>query len=443
MADRNKMQKIIASMLLALVGLTGCIPPSADQSVVTIEPSNETVPAPVIAPGQVLISPSKVPTPSPTITPAPNPIIITGNTTVNVSHVLPGDNIPLGIHDSFSTGASTVDLLVKGDEIWAATSEGVVRYDSEKGTIKKYTVADGLGNNAVLKLALDSKGNIWAACRVSGVSCFNGTNWRNYNVADGLISNDVITLAADKIGGVWVSAYWGVSYFNGSNWTAYTSVKQDAPMAGGGGGNPNNPNTIYVEGVSLDAADVIFIDKAGNVWFSSRVAGVARFDGKSWELFAPGGGVSAVNEDRDGNLWFGTNRGGVSKFDGSKLQNFVISEYQTIIPRPFIGDIEQDKNGNIWVIAYGGGAALYDGRSWQVFTAKDGLTSSNGQSMFFDSEGIPCVITDNGICSFNGTVWRTLTSKDGIPSGQIRTVTKDNFGHIWLGSVEGSVQRMP
>ena len=354
--------------------------------------------------------------------------------------VNPDSNIPV----AFSTGEPIWDLLFAGDEMWVGTIGGVVRCDLKKGTTQKYTIQDGLGSNVVRKLARDTRGNIWATGHLAGVNRFDGTKWQNFTVQDGLISDDVITLETDRQGGVWVSGYWGVSYYDGTTWQAFTNVPPDALVTGGE--NPNNPKATLIENVELSAADVIFVDSRGAVWFSDRTTGVTRFDGENWKLFSSEdglaeGGVTAITEDKDGNLWFGGMKG-ITCFDGSRFQIFTIKEHQSIIPRPYIQDIRQDKQGNIWVAAFGGGVSRYDGADWRVFTTADGLPGDNAQSIYLDREGNPGVIIDKGVSRFNGTGWQTLTAEDGLPDGEIRTFAMDDAGNLWFGGAGYEIRRI-
>jgi ligand-binding sensor domain-containing protein len=346
--------------------------------------------------------------------------------------------------ESFSIGTPVLDLLCTGGGIWAGTSRGVFRCDPETGEIKRYTEGDGLGNNTVRKITSDSNGNIWAACYTEGVCKFDGKEWQHFTVDDGLISNDVITLAADRHGGIWVSAYWGVSYYDGTEWEAFTSLDPDAMVVGGE--NPNNPDAVLLEDTDLGAADVILVASRGEVWFSNRHDGVTRFDGEDWTLFSLENGiearsVSAITEDKDGNLWFGS-FSGVTRFDGSQFTVFPIEEYESIIPRPYVQDIRTDKSGNIWIAAYGGSVSRYDGTGWKVFTTAEGLPDENGRFIFFDREGNPGILTEEGVSFLTDTSWRVLTEDDGIPDEKIRSMTIDDSGAIWFGSEKGEISRL-
>lgn len=345
---------------------------------------------------------------------------------------------------SFSVGEPVLDLLYAGGEIWAGTSGGVFCCDPETGETRQYTEGDGLGNNVVRNITSDSNGNIWVTCYIEGVCKFDGTEWQHFTVEDGLISNDTITMAADRHGGIWVSAYWGVSYYDGIEWESFTSQDPDAMVIGGE--SPNNPDALLLEGTDLDAADVIFIDSRGMVWFSNRHDGVTRFDDGKWALFSSENGmeargVSAITEDKDSNIWFGS-ASGATRYDGSQFTVFPIEGYESIIPRPFIKDIEEDTKGAIWVAAYGGGVSRYDGTGWRVFTMAEGLPDKNGRFIFFDREGNSGVVTDEGVSILTDTGWRLLTEDDGIPDSKIRSITTDNTGAVWFGSEKGEISRL-
>jgi hypothetical protein len=62
---------------------------------------------------------------------------------------------------AFTNGNEINAMLFKGKELWAATSGGVIRIDSENATYRKYTTLDGLANNDVHAIALDKQGRLW------------------------------------------------------------------------------------------------------------------------------------------------------------------------------------------------------------------------------------------------------------------------------------------
>lgn len=343
---------------------------------------------------------------------------------------------------SFTTGDTILGLMMTGNELWATTSGGVIRWDLGNGNQRKFTTQDGLGSDKVRKIIQDSQGNIWVTSYVSGVSRFNGSGWESFNVKNGLCSDQTITLAADKKGGVWVSAYWGVSYFDGRQWSSYSNVSPDEPAIGGPNPMKDCRNLTIIEG-ELSAVDVIFVDSRGNTWFSSRARGVTRFDGEQWRLFTNKdglgtGGIYTIFEDKDGIIWFDSYTG-MTSFDGAKFTSHSIPAYKSVIPRPIGQDILQDNQGNLWLAAYGGGVVKFDGKDWQAFSVQDGLPSINAQDLFLNLDGYPGVITDKGVSRFNGSDWEVMTAADGLTEGKVRVVVNDDKGNLWFGA-EGGVR---
>ncbi|MDD5537392.1 MAG: hypothetical protein PHF12_00320 [Candidatus Omnitrophica bacterium] len=338
---------------------------------------------------------------------------------------------------SFTTEDAVLGLVATANELWATTSSGVIRWDLENGSQRKYTMQDGLASDNARKIIRDSRGSIWVTCYVSGVSRFDGNKWDSFTVKNGLCSNETITLAADKSGGVWVSAYWGVSCFDGQQWSSYSNVSPDEPAIGGPNPMKDCQNLTLVDG-ELSAADMIFIDSHGNVWFSSRGRGVTRYDGKDWRLFTSKdglgtGGINTIFEDKDGVIWFDGSTG-ISSFDGAKFTFHLIPAYQSVVPRPIAQDILQDNQGNLWLAAYGGGVVRFNGKDWQAFSVQDGLPSVNAQALFLTKDGYPGVITDKGVCRFDGNTWQLMTAADGLPESKVRVVVSDGEGNLWFGA---------
>ncbi len=73
----------------------------------------------------------------------------------------------------FSSGNEVNDLLLDGNIVWAATQDGVVRWDTEAGTNLKFTVLDGLPGNYVSSVSRDKSGQLWVLTS-DGPALFDG-----------------------------------------------------------------------------------------------------------------------------------------------------------------------------------------------------------------------------------------------------------------------------
>jgi ligand-binding sensor domain-containing protein len=98
--------------------------------------------------------------------------------------------------------------------IWIGTNEGVSRFDGISGWIT-YDTNDGLKNNRVNAIAIDSSNNVWFAHSAVGqqgvwLSRFDGsTTWITYNIDhnSGVELTDATSLAVDSVGNVWAGTF--------------------------------------------------------------------------------------------------------------------------------------------------------------------------------------------------------------------------------------------
>jgi len=49
----------------------------------------------------------------------------------------------------FTDGNQINKLLISGNDLWAATAGGLVRWDIRNGTYRKYIIADGLASDSI------------------------------------------------------------------------------------------------------------------------------------------------------------------------------------------------------------------------------------------------------------------------------------------------------
>lgn len=67
----------------------------------------------------------------------------------------------------------------------------------------RYSVADGLAGETVYSIAQDKDGFLWIATE-TGLSRFDGRTFKNYTISDGLPDNDIIKVFVDSKNRVWV-----------------------------------------------------------------------------------------------------------------------------------------------------------------------------------------------------------------------------------------------
>lgn len=96
-------------------------------------------------------------------------------------------------------------LLIAGQQIWCQEISRI-----------HYTIKDGLPGPTVYQCLQDRRGFIWFATN-TGVSRFDGRQFRNYNKEDGLPDNEIVKMYLDSHDDVWFMSFSGVPsvYSNG------------------------------------------------------------------------------------------------------------------------------------------------------------------------------------------------------------------------------------
>jgi signal transduction histidine kinase len=200
--------------------------------------------------------------------------------------------------------------------------------------------------------------------------------------------------------------------------------------------HPNGPQWNIVEPALQD--------RAGNIWFGSRL-GLFRFDNGKYKNFNHAGDakermawkniVSAIYEDRDGTIWTGT-WNGLAKLKGPYLISDPVGE--EIQGR--INAIFRDLTGDLWV---GGERGLYriHDRHCTKFGRADGLVSDSPsvQAIFEDRRGALWIGTASGLARLDQGRFSMLPAAAGL---SVTALHEDASGVLWIGTYDTGLARL-
>jgi ligand-binding sensor domain-containing protein/signal transduction histidine kinase len=174
--------------------------------------------------------------------------------------------------------------------LWLA-SPGEGLYRITKDRTMHYTTADGLLDNCVLSLALDSQGALWVGT-LGGLNRISNGVVASYGNSAGLPESPATAVLAAHSRGVWIGFESGEVFRGGDG--PFQPVAGPAVSAG-------------------KAIRALHEDRAGRLWVGSaggRLACVA--DGRllTWNLdpASPDKSILGILGTDDGDLWFGTDR---------------------------------------------------------------------------------------------------------------------------------------
>lgn len=393
---------------------------------------------------------------------------------------------------------------VEGEEIWVGTREGLHKINTQTFEVKKFLKGDnGLINDDIRDLYLDSNGTLWVATKFGGLQ-YKTKNSKEFKQIDlkFSIENEVYArkIYPNNKGGVWLgtfgsglfyvdhnyntkhhfereksnpkslpssniveifqdesSNYWlgthggGISYFN------LNQKKFDLYQA-----DENNPNSI-----SDNAVNYIFEDSRGDIYVAND-AGIdivlddsdgLRFeqilssysgipDDRAWLLF----------EDSENILWLGLWNFGLSKYnrDTGELKSYKNIEGDTTsITTNFIESIAEAPDGKLWIGLLGdGGLVVFDKNKEQfkryLHDVDDPSSLSNNRvhKVLIDSKGRYWLATDFGLDLYQPDTddfKHFRYRKDDTSSlnyNIVRTIIEDSENNIWIGTGGGGFAKM-
>ena len=132
--------------------------------------------------------------------------------------------------------------------LWVGTKLGVSKFDGSKWTT--YQTKNGLASNFVTAIAIDKQGNKWFGTSGYGVTNYDGINWISY-----LPYTPVNSIGIDLLGNKWFGTSSGVSKFDGTNWKTYQMFN----------------------GLAGNWVGAIAFENQGSIWFATD-NGVSKMD---------------------------------------------------------------------------------------------------------------------------------------------------------------------
>ncbi len=320
-----------------------------------------------------------------------------------------------------------------------------------------------LGNN-IMVIYQDKKNNYWFGSWETGVYKYDGEELVNYTTEHGLPSNRVEEIKGDELGNIYINTSKGIIKYSENQFTALKETNGDLDSWGL---TPNDlwfknftngqcfyrydgtvlhklkmpKNTIGEEWIKNNPSSPLspysiyctYKDSKGNIWFGTSLAGVFRYNGKSFDWISesdvtemhngPANGVRSIIEDKDGYFWFNTeykyeiyNKPTSTKslkdstlfydrvksigcLDGKKDGD--LNEYQSII---------KDDKGSLWIAIYLSGVWKVEGEKIKHYPIQVDSKNVPIFYLFKDNGGEIWLGTEqNGVFKFNGQAFEKFT----------------------------------
>jgi ligand-binding sensor domain-containing protein len=316
-------------------------------------------------------------------------------------------------------------MLIVQDDLWCATSGGILRLQTGDGAIDKFTNVDGLGWIDVLSLSADRLGKLWFGTNGGGVSTYRPADdrWNTYTEFDGVAGKIASAVLATEER-IWVGTEEGISLFVWNEEQGEYFWKE----------NYLSERRVPVRKVRdlLDRDDQIWAATEEGIararyWHPEYVPNLQ--DSASWITYTTGQGL-LTNEVNclalvDTILWAGTARG-VCVFNGSAWTTRMEG---------------MPANTEIYALAVYQDT-LRAGTSRGLYVYQDGWIQEFGDetitSVTFDPRGNPWLGTkENGILTVEDDQWVSHIT-DGPNQNNIERVMIEHEKNIWISTLAPS-----
>jgi signal transduction histidine kinase/ligand-binding sensor domain-containing protein len=386
-------------------------------------------------------------------------------------------------------------LQTRDGYLWAATPDGLVRFDGIKFSIYSKATTPGLTTNRFSALLESADGDLWIGTEDRGVVRYRHGAFETFGVDSGLPAHLVWSIRARSDGRVIVFTSSGAAVFENGGFRR-AGIQQPHPfIARRAPGTMLEPAGLvrfdgdkvvrqaYPPRVVMQAVHGVLEDNRGNVWLVTHDGAYFRLtDGRWTEVLAgrramldprtihtdalgrvwmptaagllvyeadgriedvdlppdtSGGGFFAMMEDREGGLWLGSVRDGLFRLRRRIVE---VVGHEEGLANDNVYPLIEDAAGRIWIGTWGGGlqrVSSADGKRWDV---REVLPDRYVTALFPDRDGSVVAGLLHGGIVIVGTDDRVRGQvAAGLPDRVVSAILRDRAGTLWLGTNGGLV----
>jgi ligand-binding sensor domain-containing protein len=320
------------------------------------------------------------------------------------------------IVDRFEVGNGTYVRSLAIDEatrsLWVGSSVGVMEIDLATHQLRNtFTRSDGLANEYVFAIGVDSLGYKWFGTNAGGMSRYRDGEWQVYFPMHGLADYWIYAFAEQAERQYWVGSWAGANKVDLET-MEFSLYKEELVNE-------------WVYGIAVDSDD--------RVWFGTE-GGVSMLDGETWTHWTHEQGLGAGNEAQlpiSRNTGLGTRQ----RHDLSVL----VGGRQSYNP-DYVFSILADDDDVVWAGTWGAGVGRFEDGAWTNYTSADGLAGNIVYAIAQGPDGVYWFGTNNGMSRFDGKSWKNYGTVDGLFGNDVYAIAVTGDNQIWAGTRNGVVR---
>ncbi len=367
-------------------------------------------------------------------------------------------------HDDGLTDNNVYDLLLKDDQVWAATDLGIniCKFQNGKKDISIINDKSGLPDNIVRSMKMDGDGNIWIGLQDKGVCFFENnsgkiqvpadvSNWQYGQVNEMLPLKRSLLIGTEEQGiiemqfgmqGVNKVTPFGNPKLNAVQQLLLDRNEQVWMVADNflSLANSNRFKLVEIPPEWQDGIKAMASDKTGRTWFSNKKGVFVKKDRVSpvQRVNLPGSidytSVVCLYADEDSNVWIGTYNSGLYQYQpGANVLRQFTKENGLVDNNVFS---ITGRGKEIWMGTFGGASRMDNSTvtpRFTNYTKQHGLGNNYVYNVFIDRKGNKWFATDgSGISKLDEKGFHNYNPIPGLDNNIAYTITEDSFGQVWF-----------
>ncbi len=319
--------------------------------------------------------------------------------------------------------------------LWAATQDGIARYDGQAWT--RIDLPETATTNFVRALAETPDGSWWFGTETDGLWRLKDGLWTHHGRKDDLPSDRVNALHVQRSGTEWAlfvgTGGGGVATYRDGRW-----FREDPDTAGG---QAWVWKFAHLPPTPSRGARVVAATKAGFLalndgrWLPfSELPGLEGEDVNDLLAVPEGGGLR---------LWASVWSKGLLSWDGRKWESHTPQNgFPSRYPVTLATTLGPRGKPVVWAATYDRGLAWFEGGAWRVLDEAHGLPSNGVYALLPGGSGEPALwagLRGGGLVALGAGGWWSLDRRNGLPTSEVLSLAEGPWGP-WIGTTRGALR---